>query len=142
MAGLKGMVHTKLKYSRKLGQQVCSLIENGNTLNQVCEIINKQTPIGLTAPTILSWRRHNEDFAKEYELSYDSRSALWTDELYSIASAQLPTDPLEMKAESARRRIIVDVLKTLLNKHRPTATIVQGKKSQESVTQEITVVKY
>jgi len=122
------MKHSKLKYSKKLASQVIELMEQGNTLSQVCEKLDVE---GLKPYTILGWRRFYPEFKDEYELAYDSRSALWSDELYTIASAELPPfdNKLELTAEVQRRRFQIDVLKTILNKHRPTAVAPPSKQT-------------
>ena len=127
MAGIKGMKHSKLKYNSKTASMVIELMEQGNTLSQVCDILSKEFNIeGLKPYTILSWRRNYPEFKEEYEIAYDSRSAMWTDELYAISSEPFPVfdNKLELSAEIQRRRFRLDVLKVLLNKHRPTPTSV------------------
>jgi len=138
MAGKPGMKHSRLKYSKRIGALVVDLMEQGNTLSQLCEIISSKhtnsdgEPLELFPYTILGWRRSHTDFKNAYEMAYDSRSALWSDELYSIASAPMPVfeDKLQLTAELQRRRLQVDVLKVLLNKHRPTPSAPTAKTSK------------
>jgi hypothetical protein len=148
MAGKLGMKHTRLKYSKRLAALVVDLMEQGNTLSQLCTIVSERHGIELQPYTVLGWRRNHPDFKEEYELAYDSRSALWSDELYSIASAPMPLfdDKLQLTAELQRRRLQVDVLKVLLNKHRPTPTApqksVSARSEQSKGPIEISVTSY
>ncbi len=141
MAGKKGMKHSRLKYSKRLGDLVIDLMEQGNTLSQLCAIISDQQGITIAPYTVLGWRRHHPEFKEEYEIAYDSRSALWSDELYSIASAPMPLfeDKLQMTAELQRRRLQVDVLKVLLNKHRPTPTVAKPSTKVDNSSGPVTI---
>lgn len=140
MAGKLGMRHGQIKYSRRIALKVLDLMEQGNTLTQLCDIIENELGLNLKPYTVLGWRRHHPEFAEAYELAYDSRSALWSDELYTIASEPLPivADKVEMNAELARRKMMVSVLTTLLNKHRPTPQPAASQKTSQAAASKTT----
>lgn len=110
MAGVTGMKHKKLKYSTRLGRRICELMEQGHTLVEVCKLM---APLDIEPSNILSWRRDSSEFDEMYSIAKDSRTELWVDQMYELASS-----PIEDSLELAQRKMKIDVLKTLYNRHK------------------------
>lgn len=137
-------------YSEENAATVCSLLEDGWSLRKAA------AEIGVTAPAVLYWTKHNPEFAKQYARAREIGYMLLADEILAIsdeAEARAVTAPdgesQEVKFDAtavARNRLRVDTRKWMLSKMLPKlfgdkieATIEAGESVQRIIREVVRV---
>ena len=110
-----------LKYTKALGEHVCSKIEQGENLIEICNKYNK-TLVG-DAPTLKSnsihkWKRDHPEFKEQYDIAYTSNLE-YQCEYIEWLSAQPPANTGDYKRDTIllnQRKNEIDTIKFKLAK--------------------------
>lgn len=122
-----------VRYSSELADFICSKVEKGLTLTDICRKYKSKMP---DRATIYQWRRKRPGFKEQFDTAYQTKLYGHLDEIYELMDAPLPTpDEVRAKygiesddmkslktylyAEQQNRRLKVDSLKFITSKIMP-----------------------
>lgn len=122
-----------VRYSAELADFICSKVEKGMTLTDICRKYKSKMP---ESKTVYQWRRTRPDFKEKYDTAYQTKLYGHLDEIMDLMDAPLPTpdevrekygiegdDVKSLKtylyAEQQNRRLKIDSLKFITSKIMP-----------------------
>ncbi len=111
------------KHSRKITEELCSRIEQGQTLEEICQEADMPE-----RTTVNRWRRENETFRTRYEQALRDRADLFADQMLDLVD-NCPTGPNEVQKSKLR----IDVRKLIMARDNP-ETYKEKNQAEGSVT--------
>ena len=108
MARMGNKIGRPTKYTKKLADEICSLLSSGKSIREVCEKPGMPSPA-----TIFNWLldEDKEEFLENYERAQEARADMMFEELISIADSK--------NKNVMRDRLRVDTRKWVLSRMKP-----------------------
>lgn len=102
------------KYTKTLGDKICSLIAMGKSLNSICGEDDEENSKFPSRQTVYSWFTKHQDFLDNYARAKNDSADADSDKIAAITE-----DVIAGKVEPRAARVAIDALKWMAGKKRP-----------------------